>query len=460
MLENTQVRPGRTVWGYDMSVSAASSQRRTTGQRLRLVQPFSWHLWELPRPVLAYVLAVDVAALALVALTSVRGAVTGTDLVRFAVLSGAAVVHLEFARGIERMREMAVSGTPYVNLKSLWVFTGVVLLPLPLVAALTAITYLYAWARVDGQSRAHKKVFTAATFILASGGAAAVLSVSQLADAATIPTGRLGLLVLVAAAVTWWFVNFALVVAVLRVSNPEAPVRAALGDLADQLVVAAALGLGIGMAALLIHAPWLVLVLMVTVVVLHQQFLLPQLRRQVQTDTKTGLLDPVFFTRLATALLRRLREQVRPAALLMIDLDRFKRINDDLGHPAGDDAIQAAADVLRQELRGSDLVARFGGDEFVLLLPGVGKEQVNDISTRLLLALRTHRTQVSATSGPTELLGLPASVGVALYPQHGVTVDQLLLAADAAQQRAKQAGGAQVVVAPLPPAVEIPAQLG
>ncbi|MFJ6673792.1 GGDEF domain-containing protein [Actinosynnema sp. NPDC091369] len=77
----------------------------------------------------------------------------------------------------------------------------------------------------------------------------------------------------------------------------------------------------------------------------------------------------------------------------MIDLDRFKRINDELGHPAGDDAIHAAANVLRQELRGSDLVARSGGDEFVRLLPGVGQEQIADISTRLLQALRTHRTR-------------------------------------------------------------------
>ncbi len=440
-----------------MSVSAPSSQRRTTGQRLRLVHPSSWQLWELPRPVLAYVLAVDAAAVALVALTSCFSTVTGTDLVRFAILSGAAVVHLEFARGIERMREIAVSGAPYVNLKSLWVFTGVVLLPLPLVATLTAVTYLYAWARVDGQSRAHKKVFTAATFVLASAGAAAVLGVGGPADEGAIPPGPLGLLVLVGAAASWWFINFALVVVVLCVSNPGMPVRAALGDLADQLVVAAALGLGIGMAALLVYSPWLVLVLMVTVVVLHQQFLLPQLRRQARTDAKTGLLEPVFFTELANALLDRLREQARPAALLMIDLDRFKRINDELGHSAGDDAIQAAADVLRHELRGSDLIARFGGDEFVLLLPGVGADQISDVGARVLAALRGHRPLVTANSGPAGLLGLPASVGVALYPQHGATVDELLLLADAAQQEAKRAGGDRFAVAPTAGA-EVPAQ--
>ncbi|MFJ6673793.1 hypothetical protein ACIQMJ_22020 [Actinosynnema sp. NPDC091369] len=114
-------------------------------------------------------------------------------------------------------------------------------------------------------------------------------------DEATIPPGPLGLLVLVTAAVTWWAVNYSLVVLVLRVSNPDAPIRAPFRELTDQLVVAAALCLGIGMAALLIYTPWLVLVPMATVVVLHQQFILSQLRRQVRADPRTGLLDPVFF---------------------------------------------------------------------------------------------------------------------------------------------------------------------
>ncbi|WP_053734139.1 diguanylate cyclase [Nocardia sp. NRRL S-836] len=410
---------------------------------------------------LAYVLLVDAAAAVLVVLTTVHFALTSPDVRTFAILAVAAVVHLEASRSIERLREITVQGTPYVNLKSLWVFTGVVLLPLPLVATLTAITYVYAWARVDGESTAAKKVFTASTFILASGVAAAVLGASGFVDAQHLLNSPLGLLVLVGAATAWWFVNYMLVVGVLALSDPGAPVRKAIGDLADQLVVAAALGLGLGMAALLTYTPWLVVVLMLTVLVLHRQFLLPQRSRQAQIDAKTGLLRDMFFTETATALLDRLRGQTKPATLLMIDLDGFKQVNDQLGHPAGDDLLRIVADALRHELRAGDLVGRFGGDEFVVLLPAVGSRESTDIGDRVLTALQHLQPTVTGTSGQVRLAGVPASIGAAVFPEHGTEFHELLLAADTAQQRAKQAGGNQLVVmAPASQAVAVPPPRG
>ncbi|MFC6093917.1 sensor domain-containing diguanylate cyclase [Saccharothrix lopnurensis] len=438
-----------------MSVSAGSAQRRATGQRLRLVPPSSWRLWALPRPVLAYVLLVDLAAVALVVLTTVVGAVTPTDLVRFGVLLAGTVVHLEAARGIERLREVATQGRPYVNLKSLWVFTGVLLLPLPLVAALTAVTFLYAWIRVDGQSTACRKVFTAATFVLASGAGAAVLAMVGSTDASGIPAGPLGVLVLVLAALAWWSVNYALVVVVLALSNPGQPLRRALGDLAEQRIVAAALALGIGVAVLLVHTPWLVIIQMFSVPVLHRTFLVPQFQRRAQTDAKTGLMEMTFFTHMATAQLDRLREQDRPAALVMIDLDCFKDVNDRLGHPAGDELLIGVAGVLRRELRDDDLIARFGGDEFAVLLPGVGAADVHDIGARILLALHEVDLTVTTPTGPVPVHGLTASLGAALFTTHGDTVDQLLLMADSAQQTAKQAGRDRFVLAP-PPGTDTP----
>ncbi|QTR03417.1 GGDEF domain-containing protein [Saccharothrix algeriensis] len=437
-----------------MSVSAESAQRRIPNWRLRAVQPSRWRLWELPRSVLVYVLAVDATALLLVATTAASTTLTTGDLVRFGVLAAGALVHLEAARGIERLREVAAGGVPYVNLKSLWVFTGVIVLPLPLVGALVAVSFLYSFLRVDDSSVACRKVFSAATFVLASGLAAAVLDAAGHAPGAGVPDGPAGALVLVAAAITWWVVNFALVVAVLALNDPTAPVRTAFGDLNDQLVVAAALGLGIGMAALLVHTPWLVAVLMTTVLALHRGFLLPQLQRQAQTDGKTGLMEATYFARMCAARLDRLRDQGATAVLLVIDLDRFKDINDRLGHAAGDQVIVAVARALRGELRGDDLLGRFGGDEFVALLPGSGPHDVHDIGARLLRALHGLQPTVTATTGEARLPGLTASVGAALFPAHGATVDDLLLAADTAQQTAKATGGARLVLAPLPPAAD------
>ncbi|MFD7654322.1 GGDEF domain-containing protein [Actinosynnema sp. NPDC059797] len=439
-----------------MSVSAESPQRRAAGQRLRLVQPSRWRLWELPRPVLAYVLLVDVAAVAVVVLTSVSATISSTDLVRFGVLLAGAVVHLEAARGIERLREVTTQGSPYVNLKSLWVFTGVLLLPLPLVVALTAVTFMHAWTRVDGRSVACRKVFSAGTFVLASGAAAAVLALSGQTGAPTIPDGPLGAAVLLAAAVTWWFVNFALVVLVIALNNPGAPLRQAFGDPAEQRIVAAALALGIGMAVVVVHAPWLVVIQMFSVPVLHRTFLVPQFQRRLQSDPKTGLMEATYFAHVAGAHLDRLCEQGRSCALLMIDLDRFKEVNDRLGHRAGDELLVVVARALQAELREGDFVARFGGDEFVVLLPGAGPDDVEDICARLLRALRGLELTLTTPAGPVPVGGLTASLGAALSTAHGDSVDRLLLTADAAQRVAKDAGGDRFVLAPLPPAADLP----
>lgn len=429
-----------------MSVNAEAPQGRIHGHRLRLVPPLRWRLWELPRPVLAYVLLVDVAALAVIATSTAFAEVTSADLVRFLILACAAVIHLEAVRGIERLREVAVESGPYVNLKSLWVFASVIVLPLSLVMALTAISYLYCWLRVYGHTMVFRKAFSAATFVLASGASAAVLDTAGFVRPG-IPAGPLGALALVAAAAVWWLVNFALVVGAIVLSNPAAPARRALGDLADQLVVAAALGLGIGLAALLVFAPWLVAVLMVTVLALHQGLLMPQLQRAAQTDGKTGLMEATYWSRMAGAELARARQHDQPVAMLVLDLDHFRQVNNEHGHVAGDQVLRAAAAALRAELRHSDLVGRFGGDELVVLLPGATAADVHDIAARILDHLRALVVVVPTATGSVEITGLTASLGAALSPDHGTQADQLILAADQALLRAKRAGRDRLCVA-------------
>ena len=137
--------------------------------RSRWVPPRHWKLWSLPRPALSYVLGVDAVAVIITALavaSTVSGARTGvrpSEWAAFAVLAAASVLHLESARGIERRREMAANTSPYTNLKSLWVFAGLLLLPLSLVVALIVVSYGYSWMRVYGRTIAHRKVFSAGT---------------------------------------------------------------------------------------------------------------------------------------------------------------------------------------------------------------------------------------------------------------------------------------------------------
>ena len=155
--------------------------------------------------------------------------------------------------------------------------------------------------------------------------------------------------------------------------------------------------------------------------------------QQAMTDALTGLPNRKRLAERTAAAL----EDVEAAgpALLLFDLDRFKEVNDTLGHHVGDSLLQVVAERLTDTLRPDDTVARLGGDEFAVLLPATTAAEADAAALRLLGALRA----------PVELEGVRlevrASVGVAVAPEHGADLDELLQHADVAMYLAKGAGG-------------------
>jgi diguanylate cyclase (GGDEF)-like protein/PAS domain S-box-containing protein len=169
---------------------------------------------------------------------------------------------------------------------------------------------------------------------------------------------------------------------------------------------------------------------------IERQQMLSRLQFMAQYDQLTQLPNRELLNdRLQTALARARREQSQ-VALLFLDLDKFKQVNDTFGHAAGDQLLQGVAQRIRQCLREVDTVARFAGDEFVILLEDFhAPDHANGVAEKIRLTLNQ----------PFELLGqsqtvLP-SIGVALYPQHAQDEQQLLQQADNAMYRAKQNGG-------------------
>ncbi len=128
-------------------------------------------------------------------------------------------------------------------------------------------------------------------------------------------------------------------------------------------------------------------------------------------------------------------------ALLFMDLDNFKYINDSLGHQAGDKFLKALADLLKVRLRETDVLARLGGDEFAIILPYVSETQAVSIATQLLDLVRYH---ASIEKG--HPLGITVSIGIALFPRHADTVETLLTYADLAMYRAKEEGRNRICV--------------
>src|ERR1051326_1838989 len=127
-------------------------------------------------------------------------------------------------------------------------------------------------------------------------------------------------------------------------------------------------------------------------------------------------------------------------SILMIDIDHFKRVNDTAGHPAGDEVLRQLAGLLSDAVRSIDIVARFGGEEFVVILPQTGPEGGMVFAERL-----RHRIAEQEFDVPGRELRLTVSIGLATFPAAGTTTaDDLLARADEALYRAKTEGRNQV----------------
>lgn len=152
-------------------------------------------------------------------------------------------------------------------------------------------------------------------------------------------------------------------------------------------------------------------------------------------DALTGLLNRPRFERELTRWLDHVQRYRRTAALMFVDLDYFKRVNDTQGHEAGDQYLIEFATLLRSAFRTTDYIGRLGGDEFVVLMPDSGREQAVAAAEKLLRMLKEATIEIRGVRHT-----VSASLGLALAPEHGARADELIRCADAAMYDAKQAG--------------------
>ncbi len=154
------------------------------------------------------------------------------------------------------------------------------------------------------------------------------------------------------------------------------------------------------------------------------------------TDGLTGLWNYRYFTMTVTKEIERASRFGRPLSLLMLDLDHFKEVNDSYGHQRGDAVLVELAGRIRAEARDVDTVARYGGEEIVVVLPETDEAGARQAAERICAAVRRKPFGEAGTPA----IQLTVSAGVAVYPRHGVSASQLLAAADAALYEAKHAG--------------------
>ncbi len=177
------------------------------------------------------------------------------------------------------------------------------------------------------------------------------------------------------------------------------------------------------------------------VVLLGSLELQREYRNKAETDALTGLHNRVWFEEVFPKQLELCERTGQHACLLMVDLDHFKRVNDQYGHQIGDEALRHVATLLRRNLRSTDLCARYGGEEIIVLMPGAELSQAGLTAERLREAIAN--TPLQLADG--RQVALRVSGGIAQWPP-GTALEDLVRVADQALYRAKNAGRNQIAV--------------
>jgi diguanylate cyclase (GGDEF)-like protein len=423
--------------------------RAAIGRPYRWVR--SWALWQAPPRVQRYVLAVGVVAAAVVVAAGFWMPVTATAGVRFAVLAGCAAAYIELTRTIERTREFRRGeSSPYLDTKSVWSFASVLVLPPVLAMAMVAWTYAIAWWRIWPRQRPvalYRWTFSCATVLLGTGAAAVVIAVGLPhypgVPSTTVLGGLLGLLVVAAAGAIRWLINAALVLAAILISTRHARAADVFDGFSEHLLEAGAMALGLVAATLVLVSPVMLAAIIVAMVALHRGVLVRQYQHAARHDPKTGLASAGWWHEQTEQMLVRARSRGEALGLLLFDLDHFKKINDTYGHLAGDTVLREVASALAGETRSSDLVGRWGGEEFVVAVTGVTTERaLESIADRFRRRISSLAVDIGCGDDPQTVTDLTISVGGTIYyPDSAISaVDEILLIADTQLYRAKSAG--------------------
>jgi diguanylate cyclase (GGDEF)-like protein/putative nucleotidyltransferase with HDIG domain len=206
--------------------------------------------------------------------------------------------------------------------------------------------------------------------------------------------------------------------------------------------------LGVSLAAFWHWNPWLIFAALAPLVVVHRSLSVPQLQAEARVDPKTGLYNARYFATTLAAEIARAGRFERPMSLIMADLDLLRDINNSYGHLAGDAVLKGIAEIFRQQLRHYDVPARFGGEEFSILLPETPPEQAMEIAERIRRAVAEREFEVETATEP---IRATVSLGVAAFPKDGVDANELIHQADLAVYRAKLQGRNRVLGASTEP---------
>src|SRR6266581_4478729 len=386
----------------------------------------------------AYVGAVPAAAFVMIVFAASRTIWTAPDLLEFLLLLACGVVSVAATPRVAYV-------TPGVTRDFLtaWVLPVAILLP-PVYAMLTPIPL-----QVLTQWRVHKgvvyrRVFTAGAISLTYG--AASLLFRQFPDSfagGSIGSGAHAITWVLAVAICELVGGFGhkfLIMAAIKLSDPSVKLPELALNREALLADFAEFDLSLLITVVVAVTPVLAIAAVPTVLLARRFIMHAGLLAASRIDTKTGLLNAATWEREAEVEVTRAVRMNVPLAVALVDIDHFKVVNDTYGHLAGDKALRAVTDALRSQLRAYDVAGRFGGEEFVVLLPQAREVDAINVAERLRAHIAAMSIPVGddAESGPS--IKLTISVGVAALDGTSRELTDLLAAADAALYYAKETG--------------------
>jgi diguanylate cyclase (GGDEF)-like protein len=352
----------------------------------------------------------------------------GHDLVTFAALLACGAVC------IEASRRLGVPAGVSRDLLSAWWLPVALLLP-PVYALLAPLpVQLLLQLRVR-ETVVYRRVFNSAAIGLSAGAASLVFHGLAPDGGGLLQGVTTTLLLAVGCGVVFTVLNTA-----------RTPWRQVFWDRESATLDLVELCLGVLVTIACALTPWLLLVTLPPVVLLQRSLLHAQLQAAARTDGKTGLLNAAAWQREADTELARARRTGETLALIILDIDHFKKVNDKHGHLVGDRVLAGVAATLRSQLREYDVVGRFGGEEFVVLLPNTEVVEARNVAERL-------RAHVAHMAVPVDDVAVTVTVsaGVAVMNLHGEDLLELLAAADLALYRAKELGRDRVCLPAIQP---------
>jgi diguanylate cyclase (GGDEF)-like protein len=398
----------------------------------------NWAWWQLPWPLRSYVGLVPVTAFALIGYAASQTTWRSGDLVKFLLLLGCGLISVAATPRIAYTQGALVR-----DFITVWVLPVAILLP-PVYAMVAPIPLLAVTQWVIHRGVVHRRVFTACAMGLAYGAASVVFR----AFPASLAGGSLGR---GSHVLTWTLVvaicevlggrgHNALIVLAVKISDPT--IRLADQELSREALQAdfAEFDLGVLITVVVAVNPVLAIFAVPSVLLARRFIMHAQLVAQSRIDTKTGLLNASTWEREATVEIARAVRTGSPLALALVDIDHFKTVNDTYGHLVGDKALRAVTDALRGQLRNYDLAGRFGGEEFVILLPQTREFDALGVAERLRAHIAAMTIPVDDGEPSGRVVTLTISVGVAALEGERRELTDMLAAADSALYYAKETG--------------------